>query len=72
MTLNQEAIPIKRAVFKAPTTMQPLLDSQLLDVSGCRGGFYGNWTKAGCKEHSNTTTGSQAPGHMPPFLLTPV
>ena len=27
MKLNEEAIPIKRAVFKAPKTMQPLLDT---------------------------------------------
>ena len=39
MKLNEEAIPIKRAVFKAPKTMQPLLNTQLLEVSDCRGGF---------------------------------
>ena len=27
MKLNEEAIPIKRAVFKAPKTMQPLLNT---------------------------------------------
>lgn len=32
MKLNEEAIPIKRAVFKAPKTMQPLLDIAIRSI----------------------------------------